>query len=133
LQLGWSFQFVDVHDGWFRIGPMVETNGFLMHGSLAAPEFGVQQREDFSAGLPTVGLAMNIRPHRAVEIYGQASGMQAGSYGYFIVSDSGVRVRLWEHLLLTAGYRTFNLHVENSPDFAHLRTRGPFLGAGFRF
>jgi hypothetical protein len=59
--------------------------------------------------------------------------MQAGDYGYFVGSDSGVKVRMWKYLVLTAGYRTFNLHVENSRDFARLRLRGPFLGAGFHF
>ena len=28
--------------------------------------------------------------------------MKAGSYGYFVGSDSGVKVRAWKHLLLTA-------------------------------
>jgi hypothetical protein len=44
-----------------------------------------------------------------------------------------VKVTAWRHVLLTAGYRTFNLHVENSPDFARLHIGGPFVGAGFRF
>jgi hypothetical protein len=135
LQLSWAYQFVNVHDGVFRIGPMVEADGFLMRGSLAAPELGppFQQTEELPAGLPTVGLSMEVRPHRSIRIYSQASGMQVGSYGYFVGSDSGVRVYGWKYAVLTAGYRTFNLHVENSPDFAHLRVRGPFIGAGFRF
>jgi hypothetical protein len=133
LQLSWSYQFVDVHDGWFRIGPMVETDGFLMKGSLAAPDLGFGQTEDLNAGLPTVGLAMDIRPHRAIDVYGRVAGMQAGGYGYFVGSDSGIRVRAWRYVVVTAGYRTFNLHVEDSSDFAHLRLRGPYVGAGFRF
>jgi hypothetical protein len=32
-----------------------------------------------------------------------------------------------------AGYRTFNLRVDNSPDFARLQLRGLFVGAGVRF
>jgi hypothetical protein len=133
LQLSWAYQFINAHDGAFRLGPMVEADGFIMRGSLAAPVFGVGQDEKLSAGLPTVGLALDIRPHRGIHIYGEATGMQAGSYGYFIGSDSGVRVYAWKYAIVTAGYRTFNLHIENSPDFAHLRVRGPFVGAGFRF
>jgi hypothetical protein len=135
LQLSWAYQFVNVHDGVFRIGPMVEADGFLMRGSLGAPDLAApfRETENLSAGLPTAGLAMEIQPHPAIDIYGQAAGMQAGSYGYFVGSDSGVRVRAWKYAIVTAGYRTFNLHVENSPDFAHLRLRGPFVGAGFRF
>jgi hypothetical protein len=133
LQLSWAYQFVNAHDGRFRLGPMIEADGFLMRGSLAAPSFGVQQTEELSAGLPSVGLAMDIRIHRGIDFYSQAAGMQAGSYGYFIGSDSGVRARVWKHALVTAGYRTFNFHIENSPDFARLRLRGPCVGAGFRF
>lgn len=135
LQLSWVYQFIRTREGRFRIGPMIEADGFLMRGSLAAPNLPTpfQQTENLSAGLPTVGLAMDIQPHRAIDIYGEAAGMQAGSYGYFIASDSGVKVRAWKHLVLTGGYRTFNLHVENSPDFARLRLRGPLAGAGFRF
>ena len=135
LQFSWAYQFISVHEGMFRIGPMIEADGFLMHGSLAAPNLPTpfQQTENLSAGIPAVGLAMDIRPHHAIDIYGEAAGMQAGSYGYFIGSDSGVKVRPWKHLVLTGGYRTFNMHVESSPDFARLRLRGPFVGAGFRF
>jgi hypothetical protein len=110
---------------------MVGADGFLMHGMLAAPNFGITEQEDISVGFPTVGLALDIQPRRWIDIYGQAGGMYVGSYGYFIGSDAGVKVKVWRHLLLTTGYRTFNLHVENSPDFARLHVRGPFVGGGF--
>jgi hypothetical protein len=76
---------------------------------------------------------MNITPHRAVDIYGQVGGLKAGDYGHFVSSEVGVKVTAFRHLLLSAGYRTFNLHIESEPDFARLRLRGPFVGAGLRF
>jgi hypothetical protein len=133
LQLSWAFQFVRAREGKFRLGPLVEANGFLMRARLDAPALGVGQTEELGAGLPTIGLAMDIQPRRWVDIYGQVSGMKAGSYGYFVESDSGVKVFPWRHLVVDAGYRTFNLHVESDPDFARLRLRGPFVGVGFRF
>jgi hypothetical protein len=135
LQLGWAYQFISVREGKFRIGPMTELNGFLMRGSLAAPNLTTpfEQVEDLKVGIPTVGLAMDIQPHPSIDIYGQVSGMKAGDYGHFVNSDSGVKLRAWKHLVLTGGYRTFNLNVNTSQDFAHLRLRGPFVGAGFRF
>jgi hypothetical protein len=132
LQLSWSYQFINVKDGALRLGPMVEANGFLMRGRLAAPEFNVVEEEELSAGLPTVGMAMNIQPHRAVNLYGEVAGLNVGDYGYFIGSEAGAKVRAW-HVLFTAGYRTFNLHVKDRPDFARLRLNGPFVGAGFSF
>jgi hypothetical protein len=34
LQLSWAYQVVNAHDGRFRLGPMIEADGFLMRGSL---------------------------------------------------------------------------------------------------
>jgi hypothetical protein len=84
LQLSWANQFIRLHEGMFRIGPMVEADGFVLRGSLNAPAFGVAQSEDLKAGLPTFGLAMDIQPRRTIDIYTQVSGMQVGSYGYFV-------------------------------------------------
>jgi hypothetical protein len=135
LQLGWAYYFVNVRNGKFRLGSLAEVNGFLLKGSLAAPNLTtpLERTEELKVGIPTVGAAMSIQPHRAVEIYAQVAGLKVGDYGSFIGSDSGVKVRSWRYLLLTAGYRTFNLNVDVSNDFAHLRLRGPFVGAGLRF
>jgi hypothetical protein len=133
LQLGWTYQFIHVREGRFRLGPLIQADGFLMRGALAAPNFGFAEKEDLGVGLPSAGFALDINPTKHVNLYGQVAGMKVGGYGYFVGSDSGVKVTLWRHLLLTAGYRTFNLHVEHAPDFARLRLRGPFAGAGFRF
>ena len=135
LELSWAWQFIQAGKGRFRIGPMVEADAFLMHGSLAAPNLPAvpPQTETLNAGLPTAGLAMDIEAHRTIGIYAQVAGMEAGSYGYFVGSDAGVTVHAIRHVLFTAGYRTFNLHIANSPDFARLRLRGPFVGAGVRF
>jgi hypothetical protein len=135
LQLSWSYQFINIREGLFRLGPMVEANGFLMRGALAAPDLPApfSRAEDLKIGLPAVGASMSIQPHRAVEIYGQMAGMKVGDYGSFVGSDAGVKARPWRRLVVTAGYRTFNLNAEVSPDFAHIRLRGPFVGAGLRF
>lgn len=134
LQLDWAYQF-SARDGLVKIGPMLEADGFLMSSRLQAPALtpAVDQREALSVGLPTVGLALDLNPHRRINIYGQVAGMKAGSYGYFVGSDAGVKVRAWKGLFFTAGYRTFNLHVTSSPDFARLDMRGPILGVGWHF
>ena len=133
LHLAWSYQFLRFHKDVVRLGPLVGADGFLLHGALAAPAFNVSEREKLSVGLPVAGLALNIQPRRWIDIYGQVAGMDVGGYGQFIGSDAGIKVALWRHLLLTAGYRTFNLHVDHAPDFAQLHIHGPFVGAGFRF
>ena len=132
LDLAWTYRF-RLADGRVKLGPMVEAQGFLMSGRLRAPAFNIDSREDLSVGIPTVGPALEISPRRMVDIYGEASGMSAGSYGRFIRSEAGVRIRPVTHVQFAAGYRTFNLQVANSPDFTHLHLGGPFIGAGFRW
>ncbi|MCU1237688.1 MAG: putative exported protein [Candidatus Solibacter sp.] len=132
LQLGWTYQF-HLLGGRVKLGPMVEAHGFLLSGSLRAPAVNVESKEDLSVGLPTVGPSLEISPHRRIDVYGEASGMSAGDYGHFIRSEAGVRFRPLRFVQFTAGYRTFNLRVANSPDFAHLHLRGPFVGGGFRW
>jgi hypothetical protein len=133
MELTWAFQFIRTEHERFRLGPMIAAEGFLLHGSLVAPALNLTEKEDLSVGLPTVGVALDIQPDRRLDIYGQVAGMQVGGYGYFIGSDVGVKVSPWRHVLLTSGYRTFNLHVDDAPDFARLQLRGPFVGVGFRF
>jgi hypothetical protein len=132
LQLSWIYQF-RLLEGRLKIGPLAEAHGFLLKGRLQAPEVNVDSEEDLSVGLPTAGLALEISPRNWVDIYGEASGMSVGDYGHFIRSEVGLRVRPVSHLQLSAGYRTFNLRVDASADFARLHLRGPFLGAGFRW
>jgi len=132
LELAWAFQFIRVHKGMVRLGPMVGADGFLMHGTLAAPQFSITEKEDLSVGLPVAGLALDVMPRKWLDVYGRAAGMDVGSYGYFVGSDAGVKATV-KHVVFTAGYRTFNLHAEHSGDFARVRIRGVFLGAGFGF
>src|SRR5262249_22614762 len=125
LQLSYSYDLLRARDGVVRLGPLLEADGFVMHGRLAAPNLAapITSTEDLSIGLPTPGLALTISPHRRIDIYGKIAGMDVGGYGYFVGSDSGVRVRAFGPLVLTAGYRTFNLHAENSLDFFRVQLR----------
>jgi len=135
LELRWAFQFVRVADGRVRIGPAIQADGFFLRGSLRAPALSppIAEQEDLKIGLLSPGLALDIEPLRWLDIYGRVAGIDVGGYGYYVGSESGVTVRPLRHLSLGAGYRTFNLHVDNSPDFARLQFRGPFIGAGVRF
>jgi hypothetical protein len=131
LQLGWSYLF---HlSNRIKLGPLVEGHGFLLSGSLRAPEVNLASQEDLSVGIPTVGASLEISPHARVDIYGQATGMSVGDYGHFIGSEVGARFRPLRFFYVTGGYKTLNLRVVDSNDFARLYLRGPFVGGGFRW
>jgi hypothetical protein len=76
LQLSRSYQFIHLREGKFRLGPVTELNGFLMGGTLAAPDLVTpfHETEDLKSGIPTVGVAMDIQARRNIDIYGQVSG-----------------------------------------------------------
>jgi hypothetical protein len=131
LQVGWSYLF-----GLFkriRFGPVLEAHGFLLSGSLRAPELNLSSKEEFSVGIPTAGASLKISPHERVDFYGQATGMSAPDYVRFVHSEVGVRIRPIRSLYVVAGHKTFRLHVAKSNDFARLFLQGPFVGAGFHW
>jgi hypothetical protein len=132
LQLGYT-HFFPLWSHRLKLGPLVEAHGFLLRGSLQAPAVNIATQEDLSVGLPTLGPALEISLHPRLDLYGEASGMSVGDYGHFIRSEAGVRLRPVRLLQFSAGYQTFNLRVADSPDFAHLHLRGPFIGAGLRW
>ena len=135
LQLGWAYQFINVHNGAFKLGTLLQGNGFLMKGRLRAPNLtpAIDDQESVSVGLPTVGLAMDINPHSKVNLFADVSGIKLGKYGYFVNSDVGVKIRPVKNGFFTAGYRNFNLNAKNDPDFVRVELRGFFIGGGAHF
>ena len=135
LQLGWAYQFINVHKGVFKLGTLLEGNGFLMKGRLRAPNLApaIDRQESLSVGLPTVGLAMDVNPHPKVNFFADVSGIKLGKYGYFLTSDVGVKILPVKNAFFTAGYRNFNLNAKNDPDFVRVELRGFFIGGGTHF
>jgi hypothetical protein len=135
LKLGWAWQFINVHNGVFKLGTLLEANGFLMKGRLRTSNLvpAVDEREDLSVGLPTAGLAMDINPHSKLNLFAEVSGLKIGRYGYFVNTDAGVKVYPVSNVFLTGGYRNFNLHAKVDPDFARVVLRGLFVGGGVHF
>ncbi len=133
LRVGWIWQFIDVDDGKFRLGTVLEGVGVWADAVLAAPELAVSEREDFSIGLPAVGLALDINPHKAVNIFAYVTGMHAGDYGYYVDAEAGLRVVPVRNLSIIGGYRVLRVSAEDDPDFLDVQIAGPFAGATLRF
>jgi hypothetical protein len=135
FQLGWAFQFINIHDGAFKFGTLLQANGFLVKGRLRAPDLDppLDQSEDLWGALPAVGLAMDINPHRRVNVFGDFAGLRSSRYGYFVHSDAGIKIRPVTNGFFTVGFRNFNLHAKNEPDFARIEMRGVFIGGGAHF
>jgi hypothetical protein len=87
----------------------------------------------FRGILPTLGSALDINPHKIVNIFAEVSGMYAGEYGSFLDGEAGVKIIPIKNLSVLGGYRIFYLKAEDDSDFAKLKISGPFVGATLRF
>ena len=135
LRLGWAWQFIDIGKGAVKLGPLLEGKGFWGKVSLEAPDLSpsIKESEKFLFGLPTIGIALDIHPHKMVNIFGEASGLTAGSYGFIYDAEAGIKLIPIKFLSIIAGYRIFEIKAEHNHDYAKLRFHGPFVGATLRF
>lgn len=135
LRLGWAWQFINVADGKVKFGTLLEAKGFWVDTSLEAPNMfpPVKESEKFAIGLPTIGFALDINPHKVVNVFAEISGLPAGKYGYFLDGEAGVKVIPLKNLSIIGGYRIFDIKAKDEPDYARLKISGPFIGATLRF
>ncbi len=133
--MGWVWQFIDIGKGTVKLGTLVEGKGFWVKASLEAPDLlsPVKESKRVLFGLPTIGVAFDINPHKIVNIFGEVSGLSAGSYGYTYDAEAGIKLIPVEFLSIIAGYRIFDVKAKDNSDFAKLRFHGPFAGATLRF
>lgn len=135
LRLGWVWQFINVAEGKVKFGTLLEVKGFWLDTSLEAPGLipPVKESGKFAAGLPTIGVALDINPQKMVNIFAEISGLPAGKYGYFFDGEAGMKIIPIKNLSIIGGYRIFDIKAKDEPDHARLRISGPFIGATLRF
>lgn len=143
--LGWIWEFINLADEKVKLGTVLDVKGVAGKASLEAPTLAVSESVDFIAGLPTAGLAFEIspfnsgKPYAKKEIwknfafYGEAAGMSAGKYGYFFDTEAGVKFSPCKYTSVSGGYRVVSLKAKDSPDYAKMELKGPFVSAAIRF
>lgn len=132
-RLGWGSQFISLGDGFFKFGTLIEAKGYNLDASLISPTTGIAESEDITFGLPTVGVILDINPADKLNFYGEISGITAGSYGYTIDAEAGVKFIPFKNFTLTCGYRYLTFDVEWDDDEADMTLAGAFVGGSLRF
>lgn len=128
VRAGWSWTFLKVpFSDIVRIGPLVEAKGFWVETKVEST--GQSEQKSFPLVLPTLGAILEIKPHDSFEFVAEASGLPAGSYGYFLDAEAAARYWPIEHLGLTVGYRHTDIRVENDENFGRFTLSGPYAGA----
>ncbi len=135
LRLGWVWQFVDVGDGAFRFGTVLELKRLSIDATLNAPDVNppMSEADTLNGVLPTVGLAVDISPHPAIDIFLEGSGIDAGTHGSMYDAEAGIRAYPIANLGVFASYRVLDLRLRSDPDYAKLRISGPFAGLSVRW
>ncbi|HNW93252.1 MAG TPA: hypothetical protein PKM88_10130 [bacterium] len=127
-RLAWLWQFHTADAGRLRVSSVLELKGFVADASLVAPALNISEAHDVAGALPTVGLAASYQVHPLVDLFGELTGIPAGSYGYFIDGEVGVKFAPQDHFSFIGGYRIFDLEAKDDPDYARLQFAGPFVG-----
>jgi len=137
VRLGWGWQFLDLADGAFRAGTLLEAKGFYLDATLKTPDLDPDERisetETLAFALPTVGVVVDATPIEPVRLFGEISGLYAGSYGHFFDAEAGVKVIPWRYFTLTAGYRVVSVAADLDDDSADFTLDGFFVGGSLRF
>ncbi len=131
-RFGWIWQFVNLF-GKLKAGPIVELKGISADISLEAPNLSPKITESFFGGLPTPGIAVDVNPVKAINLFAEISGLPAGDLGYFFDAEAGVKITAITNFSLTAGYRIIDIKAESDPDFVKIKITGPFVCGILRF
>jgi hypothetical protein len=139
LRVGYAWQVINIRDR-VKIGPLVEARLFQLNADITLVDpfasggaARITERDSFTIGLPSVGLDLNVIPHKRIDIFATASGVPAREYGHLLDAELGVKYSIHERLNLIAGYRYWGVHAKYEGDFARFTWRGPMIGAGFKF
>lgn len=135
LNLAWAWQFINIDNGFFKLGTLLEAKVLWVKASLEAPDLSppVKESDKFVFGLPTLGVALDFNPHRMLNIYAQGSGLYAGSYGYLYDAEIGIKLIPIKILSIVGGYRIMQFRAEHDDDYAKVKLQGPFVGVTVRF
>jgi hypothetical protein len=132
---GWIWEFLGGQYSRVRFGTLLEAKRLSVDAGLSAPALvpPVAEKKSISQTLPTIGLVFDAYPSRALNLFAEVSGISAGNRGHALDGEAGVKVALATHLFLSAGYRYFDVEVNDDPDFAKFKNSGLFVGGALRF
>jgi hypothetical protein len=135
VRIGWAWQFINIDNGFLKLGTLIEGKGFWGKTTLEAPDLvpALREKEKFVFALPTIGAALDINPHKMLNIFAEGSGLTAGRYGYMYDAEVGMKLIPIRILSIIGGYRLLGFKAEHHDDFAKARVHGPFVGVTVRF
>ena len=134
-RLGWIWYFAGTSSDAVQVGSLLEAKTISADASVSAPDLipPALNATKFSSTLPSVGLMLDVRPSHTVDIYVEASGVSAGTYGRGVDAEAGLKLAPVRNVSISGGYRYFDLEAKDTPDFAKIKNAGPYVGVGVNF
>jgi hypothetical protein len=133
LRVGYAWQGININNK-VRLGPLVEVRGYKLLGSVTAPSLlAAGASGEYYLGMVTAGADLKIAPTTRMEIDSVISAIPIGGLGRVFDADVAAKYFFHKNVAVQGGYRFLRLTVEDGPNSAELRIRGPFVGMGFRF
>jgi hypothetical protein len=122
-RLGYEYDFIDVLNN--RFGVIFEVKYFDFEAGLKSSVF--DEAESLKAPIPTLGLAAQFGLPGMFSIAGEVTGIGLGSDLYLYDAEAGVVLTPAPFVRISAGYRIFELHIEDDNDEATLTLSGPYV------
>jgi hypothetical protein len=133
LRAGYAWQGLNINNK-VKVGPLVEVRGYKLNGTVSAPSLLASSASgEYYLGMVTVGADLKIAPTPRIEIDSVISGLHVGGLGRVFDADAAAKFFFHKNVAVQGGYRFLRLRVEDGPNQAELRIKGPFIGMGFRF
>jgi hypothetical protein len=138
-KLGWTWQFINIANNTFKFGPMLDLDWFILDPEIngtvtvGGSKAHLDARREFNLLLPTIGVALDINPVKYVNIFGDASGIISGKYGYMADVEIGVKVIPVEWFSIVGSYRYLELKAKDGSSFAKVTYNGPYVGLTLRY
>lgn len=134
-RVGFAWQFVDLGQGAFRLGPLVEAKLFRGTAALAAPELPitVSESKDFEAAFPSAGLMLDIEPNDKVCLFAEGSAVVETDEADVLDAEAGIRYHPTPNVSVFGGYRILSIDAADGDDLLDLDVEGIFGGVSLRF
>lgn len=89
----------------------------------------------FSGIAPSFGLAAAGKITDNLQVYGEASALPMGSFGYYAEGDIGIKYKVKDAAFFQAGYKNYLISTRNEALTTDLKTEisGPYFGLQYDF
>ncbi len=124
-RLGYEYDLFDVANN--KVGAIIELKYIDAQINLKDSALGLDETESIALPIPTIGIAASVGLPFLLDVSGEVTGITLGSQAYLVDGEVSVNFKPAPFVVLAAGYRYMDFHVEKNNDQADIRLQGPFI------